>query len=68
VTRRALYIFLHECAHGHLHRDGGNARHVMEMEAERWAHERMRKHGIAVPRRQTHGAKQNVARNCRRGA
>jgi hypothetical protein len=66
VTRKALYIFLHECAHAHLHREGGKARHVMEMEAERWAHEQMRAHGIAVPRRQTQGAKWNVARQIRR--
>jgi hypothetical protein len=66
ITRKALYIFLHECAHAHLHRDGGKARHVMEMEAERWAHERMRDHGSAVPRRQTQGAKWNVATQIRR--
>jgi hypothetical protein len=59
VTRKALYIFPHECAHARLHREH------MEMEAERWAHERMREHGIAVPRRQTQGAKWNVARQIR---
>jgi hypothetical protein len=61
VTRKALYVFLHECAHAHLHRDGGKARHVEEMEAERWAHERMRKNGVAVPRSQTKRTKQYVA-------
>jgi hypothetical protein len=64
VTRKSLYIFLHECAHAHLHRDSGmwgKPRHVIEMEAERWAHERMREHGIAVPRSQTKRAKQYVA-------
>jgi hypothetical protein len=62
VTRKALYIFLHECAHAHLHQDAIRERHVEELEAERWAHERMREHGIAVPRSQTERAKQNVAR------
>jgi hypothetical protein len=66
VTRKGLYIFLHECGHAHLHRDGGKARHVMEMEAERWAHDRMREHGIAVPRSQTKRAKQYVAWQIRR--
>jgi hypothetical protein len=60
VTRKPLYIFLHECAHAHLHREGGKARHVEEMEAERWAHERMRENGVAVPRSQTQGAKRYV--------
>jgi hypothetical protein len=66
VTRKALYIFLHECAHAHLHQDAIRERHVEELEAERWAHERMREHGIAVPRSQSQGAKQNVARQIRR--
>jgi hypothetical protein len=65
VTRNALYIFLHECAHAHLHDDAGGRRkpsHVKEHEAEQWAHERMREHGIAVPRRMTARAKAYVAR------
>ena len=39
-TRKALYIFLHECAHAHLHRNGSRGRvprHVEELEAEQWA-------------------------------
>jgi hypothetical protein len=69
ITRRALFVFLHECGHAHLHRDGGQwgkSRHVIEMEAERWAHERMRENGIAVPRLESVCAKQNVARQIRR--
>src|SRR5262245_55504070 len=62
VTRKALYIFLHECAHAHLHRDHRKKVHVMEMEAEKWAHEKMREHGIAVPRKMTTRAKAYVGR------
>ena len=47
----------HGCAHGerahaHLHWAEGHTkpRHVEEMEAEQWAHAKMREHGIAVPR------------------
>lgn len=59
-TRKALYIFLHECAHAHLHSVKRKKRHVEEMEAEKWAHEKMRKHGIAVPRSMTRRAKNYV--------
>jgi hypothetical protein len=67
VTRKALYIFLHECAHAHLgHAHNGKApRHVEEMEAEKWAHAKMREHGISVPRSMTRRAKQYVARKIR---
>lgn len=66
-TRKSLYIFLHECAHaqlGHSH-NGRMPRHVEEMQAEKWAHEKMRGHGIAVPRAMTKRAKQYVARKIR---
>jgi hypothetical protein len=62
VTRKSLYIFLHECAHAHLHVGSRKKRHVEEMEAEQWAHEKMREHGIAVPRSMTVRAKGYVAR------
>lgn len=65
VTRKALYIWLHECAHAHLHggaKIGKTKRHVEEMEAEQWAHAKMREHGIAVPRAMTERAKTYVAR------
>jgi hypothetical protein len=62
VTRKSLYIWLHECAHAHLHADKRKKRHVEEMEAEQWAHEKMREHGIAVPRAMTVRAKAYVAR------
>lgn len=53
ITRKSLYIFLHECAHAHLGHahNGKTPRHVEEMQAEQWAHAKMREHGIAVPRR-----------------
>lgn len=62
VTRKSLYIWLHECAHAHLHVGSKKKRHVIEMEAEQWAHEKMREHGIPVPRAMTKRAKSYVAR------
>lgn len=60
VTRKSLYVFLHECAHGHLEHTRRKPRHVEEMEAEKWAHEKMREEGIAVPRAMTRRAKEYV--------
>jgi hypothetical protein len=65
VTRKSLYIFLHECAHAHLHVDRRPKAHVREMEAEKWAHEKMRENGVPVPRQMTHRAKRYVARKIR---
>jgi hypothetical protein len=51
VTRKSLYIFLHECAHAHLghgHNRRMVPRHVKEMEAEKWAHEKMRENAVHV--------------------
>jgi hypothetical protein len=62
ITRKSLYIFLHECAHANLHVDSKQKRHAEEHEAEQWAHDTMRKHGIAVPRVMTKRAKRHVAR------
>lgn len=74
-TRKSLYIFLHECAHFVLHDvafSSRKPRHVEEMEAEKWAHEKMREAGIPVPRAMTRRAKAYVARKIhqaeRRGA
>ena len=63
ITRKALYVFLHECAHAVLgHGDNGKVpRHVEEMQAEQWAHAKMREHGVAVPRSMTRRAKRYVA-------
>ena len=46
ITRRALYVYLHECAHFVLHADGKRPRYVEEYEAEQWAHKVMRVAGI----------------------
>jgi hypothetical protein len=64
VTRKSLYIFLHECAHavlGHSH-NGKKPRRIEEMEAEKWAHERMQEHGIPVPTSMSERVKRYVAR------
>lgn len=69
VTRRALHIFLHECAHivlGHIGtqiipRHSRKPRHVEEFEAEQWAFDRMREAGISVPRKSLKRAKSYVA-------
>ena len=69
VTRKSLYIFLHECAHAILHHaaPGKNKpSHVKEHEAETWAHATMREHGVAVPRVMTTEAKAYVRRKIRR--
>ena len=53
ITRRALYVYLHECAHFVLHagdNDGKHPCYVEEYEAEQWAHKVMRVAGIPVPR------------------
>lgn len=58
VTRRALYVFLHERAHhllGHL--EDRKPTHVHELEAEQWAHRTMRSEGLSVPRKETQRAK-----------
>lgn len=69
VTRRALHIFLHECAHivlGHVGtktspKQSKKPRHVEEFEAEQWAFDRMREAGISVPRKSLRRAKGYVA-------
>jgi hypothetical protein len=63
TTREALYIFLHEC--GHFFFDHGRRQtpeYLDEIEAEHWAHARMREAGIPVPRKMTAQAKKDVAR------
>ena len=66
VTRKSLYIFLHECAHFALHSDGKRRkRYLEEMEAEQWAHQKMRESEIPVPRSMTTRAKNYVRRKVR---
>jgi hypothetical protein len=57
-TRNALYIFA-------LHGSGRKPRHVEELEAEQWAHARMREAGMSVPRAMTRRAKAYVRRKIR---
>lgn|SRR5262245_7592371 len=66
VTRRSLYVFLHECAHAHLHVERRLKVHVMEMQAEQWAHEKMRENGVPVPHKETRRAKRYVAHKIRK--
>lgn len=65
ATRKALYIFLHECGHfalGHLPKgSSGKPRHREEYEAERFAIEKMRLGGIPVPAKMVQRAKRYVA-------
>ena len=64
-TRKALYIFLHECAHFVLHGSGHKPSYVKEKEApEQWAHAKMREAGMPVPRAMTRRA--NAAKSAAR--
>jgi hypothetical protein len=60
-TRKQLYILAHECAHVALEHNGRKPAHVQELEAEKWAHQQLRAHGVRVPRAMTRGAKEYVA-------
>jgi hypothetical protein len=50
---RELYVVAHECGHIFLYREGGPGRqlpsHVKEMEAESYAHQAFRHHGMTLP-------------------
>lgn len=72
-TRKQLYILAHECGHVALkHFDRRQPRHVEELQAEEWAHDALRRHGVPVPRAMTKRAHRYVARKIkqavRRGA
>jgi hypothetical protein len=63
-TRKQLYILARECARIALKHDRSNKpNHVQELEAEQWAHEALRQHGVPVPRAMTLEAKKNVAKS-----
>lgn len=65
TTRRRLYILAHECGHAALNHAAigkGQPTHRKEYEAELYAHEALRRYGIAVPRKETQRAKEYVAR------
>lgn len=71
-TRKALYIFLHECAHNVLeHYKHSKKVFEQEFEAEQWAHNIMRKEGLSVPRDMTSRAKsyinEKIGRAMKRG-
>ena len=72
-TRCRLYICAHEAGHvakGHKRGNGYSHRH--EYEAERYAHEALRRHGIALPRKELERGTEYVAEKIhqaiRRGA
>lgn len=61
---RQLYIVAHECGHIFLHTTEPGIRlptHVMELEAETYAHHAFREHGMRVPRDVTEFARDYVA-------
>jgi hypothetical protein len=60
-TRKQLYILAHECGHVALNHGRNKPAHVKEMDAEKWAHDALRRHGVSVPRSMTKRAKQYVA-------
>ena len=64
-TRKQLYVLAHECAHVALKHTHSQPSHVKELEAERWAHAALRRHGVAVPRAMTKRAKRYVASKVR---
>jgi hypothetical protein len=61
TTRRRLYVFAHECGHIALDHRGRRPRHRQEYEAERYALEAMRRHGVAVPEAEILAGKRYVA-------
>lgn len=71
VTRRALQVWLHECAHAH-NIGKGEKRQVEEMMAEQWSYAPMREAGVPVPRKSTNNGKRHIANRIdmavRRGA
>lgn len=62
TTRRRLYILAHECGHVALNHVTSKPSHRKEFEAEQYAHEALRRHDVAVPRKETERAKAYVAR------
>jgi hypothetical protein len=65
-TRKQLYILAHECAHVALKHGQRRWRrnkpgHVVELEAEHWAHDALRRHGVPVPRAMSRRARNYVS-------
>jgi hypothetical protein len=63
ATRRALFIFLHECGHFSLHADSDKPRYLEEWEAEQWAITRLHEASISVPRESIWCSKRKIARH-----
>ena len=72
TTRRRLYIWAHECAHVALNHVGKKPKHRQEYEAERWAQDALRRHGVPVPKKSTEQGKKyvrwKISQAVRRGA
>lgn len=68
VTRKALYVYLHECAHFALNHGSGDRKpsYIREMEAEKWAQARMREARIPIPEPMLRGARAYVRRKMAR--
>lgn len=62
-TSRQLYILAHECGHIALHRGRGKDKptYLKEFEAEQWAHDALRRHGVPVPPCETERARKQVS-------
>src|SRR4030095_917748 len=66
TTRKRLYIVAHEIAHVALGHVGKRLRaYIREYQAERFAHDLLRREGLAVPRAMSERAKRYVARKAR---
>src|SRR5262249_54253123 len=61
TTRRRLVIFAHECAHIAIGHRPTVPKHRNEYDAERWAQDALRRHGVAVPKKEQERAKKYVA-------
>jgi hypothetical protein len=59
-TPEDLYYVAHECAHVALRHDHQKPLHVREYEAEKWAHEALQTHGVAIPEHTSVDATLNV--------
>jgi hypothetical protein len=66
ITERRLYVLAHEVGHLHLHFGpngelSGKPVYLIELEAEQFAHEFLRAHGIPVPHAERQRARNYVA-------
>lgn len=74
TTRKRLYVVAHECGHVALHKPPRRSKPVykIEFEAEQYAIEALRRHGVAVPKCMVEAGRGYVARKIararRRGA